>query len=165
MAATSRRVIIILSTIGAFIVTTPIPAAFAARSHVYTYKVFVLAETPTGSSVKAVCTGASAVIPGTRLREYSPDTASMFARLGKNFDNASFNVTLNTKTKLTATGPYAKQVHSVCAMNEKPISGTESGEANTSVFTWRLKQSVTSLAALVTHPATEAEMSTQEMYT
>lgn len=158
MNATSRRAVIILSSIVVALTLGVVPAASAARGRVYTYRLDVLGVERLGNPVQVSCTGSNVVIPNTLLHPVSPSTFNMFPTRAY---EETFNVTLNASTKLSVTGPLASRVRNACAMNEKPLSGTESGEANPTIFTWRLTQPAHNLAQIVTHPATEAVIQTE----
>ncbi len=126
----------------------------------YTYRLEVLGVERLGAEVHATCDGASAVIPGTLLRPLSANTDRFYAN--PRAYHEGFTVTVGAATRLVATGPLAGRVRNVCAINEKPLSDTATGEANTGVFTWRLARPARSLAALVAHPATVAVVNTGE---
>jgi hypothetical protein len=157
MVANRRRTAIILSSItAALALAGTAPAAATASGRVYAYRLGVLGLERYGNGVQAVCAESNAVIPNTLLRPVSANTNNLFRTAT---ENEEFNVTLNVGTKLVATGPFASLVTSVCAMNEL-LSGTRTGEASPGVFTWRLSKPARSVAAILSHPATEAVMNT-----
>jgi hypothetical protein len=69
----------------------------------------------------------------------------------------SFNVIVNASTKLIATGPYASQVHNICAINESFGEGTY---AEPGIFTWKLHTVAKNPGEIVRYPASEAVIST-----
>jgi hypothetical protein len=163
MDATSKRAVaIILSASIAALTFVAVPVASAARSRSYVYRLEVegIEGNPNSQRVPAVCTSSSAVIPDTLLHWFSPNTISMWEATHWK----TFNVTLNASTRISARGPYASRVRGVadvCLMNEITLSGTEAGEVNPGVFTWRLTRPARSIAAILSHPATEAVMDTE----
>jgi hypothetical protein len=162
MTVTSKRAVaIILSSIAALTLVA-VPAASAARSRSYVYRLEVegIDNKQNSQRVPAVCTSSSAVIPDTLVHWFSPNTISMWEATHWK----TFNVTLSASTRVSARGPFASRVRGVadvCLMNEITLSGTEAGEVNPGVFTWRLTRPARSIAAILSHPATEAVMDTE----
>jgi hypothetical protein len=98
--------------------------------------------------------------PGTTLYP-NENTGQFFTSKRVNVYNEPFNVRVNESTRLSAQGPYANQVHNVCAIDEA-FGPTANGYAVPQTFTWRLKAPVRSLNELLQHPATESEIWTGE---
>lgn len=122
----------------------------------HVYKLEVNGLEPLGNAALTSCTGSDGLISGTTLYPYNSSTANMF--INPSMYHVPFNVSVNASTKLIVTGPYASQVHNICAIDKESFGvGTYAGPG---VFTWKLPIVARNPGEIVRYPASEAEINT-----
>lgn len=120
--------------------------------HAYVYK-FQLAEN--GNDMHADCGGPLPVIRHALLRPASANTTSMLGT--PKAEDAEHAITVGTAAKLHVVGSLAGDVHSVCAI-DNPLGSDANAVVEPGVFTWRLSRPARTIAEVIAHPATEAEV-------